>query len=274
MAIDFLLRLLCALSLLSAWSIGLAADSLETIEKRGKIKIGVKEDYPPWGMRDEAGALIGTEIDLAKDVARRLGVEFEPVVVVTSDRMQYLEEGKIDLILATMSDTPARRKVVGIVEPGYYASGINALAKKDTGLRFWDDLQGQVTCTIQGAWYNTMLVRKYGADLQFHTSVSEAADALRGGQCLAWVYDDSLLMSLLHDTDTWSDYALTFRSSNEVPWVMAVPLGEEHERFGQAISAIAESWHQSGYLIELERKWKLPGSRWLAEQREIRGHAE
>src|ERR1700719_5431143 len=91
-----------------------AQDALEQIKKRGTLIVGVKADYKPYGFRDPSGRIIGIEPDLAQDVATRLGVKLELVPVVSSNRMQFLDQGKIDLMIATMNDKPDRRKVVYI----------------------------------------------------------------------------------------------------------------------------------------------------------------
>src|SRR5437762_90756 len=85
---------------------GLAqADAMDDIKKKGVLVVGVKTDYPPWGTRDASGNIVGMEPDMAADVAKRLGVKVELVAVVSSNRMQFLQQGKIDLMIATMSDT-------------------------------------------------------------------------------------------------------------------------------------------------------------------------
>ena len=70
-----------------------AADVLDTVKERGTLIVGVKADYKPYGFLDTSGAVIGIEPDLAKDVADKLGVEVELVPVVSSNRMQFLEQG-------------------------------------------------------------------------------------------------------------------------------------------------------------------------------------
>jgi len=105
------------------------ADVLEDIKKKGTLTVGTKADYRPFGYLDPSGKIIGFEPDLSADVAKRLGVKLELVPVVASNRIQFLQQGKIDLMIATMSDTPERRKTVDIVDPDYYASGTNVLAK-------------------------------------------------------------------------------------------------------------------------------------------------
>ena len=81
----------------------------------GQAAVGKKADYKPWGYRDSSGEIVGMEIDMAKDVAAKMGVDLELVAVQSSNRMQFLEQGKIDLMIATMSDRKDRREIVGIV---------------------------------------------------------------------------------------------------------------------------------------------------------------
>src|SRR5881296_2439478 len=141
-----------------------SADALDDIKKKGVLVVGTKADYRPFGFLDPSGKIVGFEPDLAADVAKRLGVKLELTPVIASNRIQFLQQGKIDLMIATTSDTPERRKIVDIVEPDYYASGTNVLAKKSENLKSWDQLRGKKVCLIQGAFYNKELQEKYGVD--------------------------------------------------------------------------------------------------------------
>ena len=91
-----------------------AAQTLDKIKQRGVIVVGSKADYKPFGFRDPSGKIVGFEPDMAEDVAKKLGVKLEIEPVVSSNRMQFLQQGKIDLMIATMNDKPDRRTVVGI----------------------------------------------------------------------------------------------------------------------------------------------------------------
>ena len=86
------------------------AGVLDDIKKKGVLVVGTKADYRPFGYLDPSGKIVGLEADLAADVAKRLGVKLELVPVVASNRIQFLQQGKIDLMIATTSDTPDRRK--------------------------------------------------------------------------------------------------------------------------------------------------------------------
>ena len=118
-------------------------DVWNKVMESGKIAIGVKADYKPWGYRDESGELVGMEIDMANEVAAAMGVEAELVPVQSSNRMQFLEQGKIDMLIATMSDRADRREIVGIPGPNYYTSGTNVMSPKALGFKEWEDLQRQ-----------------------------------------------------------------------------------------------------------------------------------
>src|SRR5437660_11391190 len=125
-----------------------SAQTLDKIKQRGVLVLGSKAAYKPFGFRDPSGAIVGFEPDLGKDVADRLGAKLELEPVVSSNRMQFLQQGKIDLMIATMNDTAERRKIVGIIEPNYYESGVNVLATRKAGLKKWEQLMGQNLCGI------------------------------------------------------------------------------------------------------------------------------
>ena len=81
-------------ALVLASGVASAESALDRIKERGKLVVGVKQDYRPWGFLDENGNIVGLEIDLAKDVAERLDVEVELVPVVASNRMEFLEQAR------------------------------------------------------------------------------------------------------------------------------------------------------------------------------------
>ncbi len=102
--------------------------------------------------------------------------------------MQFLEQGKIDLMIATMTDKPGRRKVVSIVDPNYYSSGTNILTPKKFGYKTWEDLRGKPVCGIQGAFYNKATSANYGTKIVAFKGTSEAYAALRLEQASEWIF--------------------------------------------------------------------------------------
>ena len=258
-----------ALSALSVGTVNAQCtnDVWNKVMSSGKIVIGVKADYKPWGFRDDSGNLVGMEIDMAMDVAAKMGVEAELVPVQSSNRMQFLEQGKIDMMIATMSDREDRRKIVGIPGPNYYTSGTNVMSPKALGFTSWEDLRGKKVCGKQGAFYNQITEERYGVEIMAFTGNAEAKQALRDRKCVAWVYDDSSIGSDL-SSGNWDEFEMPLASEDDNPWGLGVPLAEAGCVFGNFMSGMQYNWHREGSLIALEKKWGIKPTAYLKMQNE------
>lgn len=264
-----LVRALAALSVMAGLMVtAVAADQLAEIKARGKLVVGVKQDYKPWGYLDPDGNIVGFEIDLARDVASRLGVEIELVPVVASNRMEFLQQGKIDLVIATMGDNPKRREVVGMIEPNYYAGGTNVLAPRAAGLKDWSQLAGKDVCAIQGAYYNKRVTQVYGPNLVAFAGIPEATAALKNGNCVAFLYDNTWIESQIASDDQWADYEMPLVTEDLQSWAVAVPLGELDGAWGAFMKETSAEWHKTGFLIELNAKWGIKDNPFLQEMHE------
>lgn len=242
------------------------ADQLQEIKDEGKIVVGVKQDYKPWGYLTSDGELAGLEIDLARDVAERLGVEVELVPVVASNRMEFLSQGRIDLIIATMGDNPKRREVVGMIEPNYYAGGTNVLAPKAVGLKEWEDLRGKDVCALQGSYYNKRVTQLYGPNLVAFAGIPEVTSALKNGSCIGFLYDNTWIESQLASDEQWAEFEMPFPTEDPQAWSIAVPLEELDAPYGKLMSEIVTDWHKSGFLIERNEANGIAPSPFLQEQ--------
>ena len=257
-------------ALLLTSSAGMAAghqctnDVWNKVMKRGKMVVRVKADYKPWGYRDTSGNIVGMEADMAQIAADAMGVDLELVAVQSSNRMQFLENGKIDLMIATMSDCKDRREIVGIVGPNYYTSGTNIMSPKALGLKNWEDLRGKPVCGKQGAFYNQIVEERYGAKIIAFTGNAEAKQALRDKKCIAWVYDDSSIGSDLSSGE-WDEFEMPLNSEDDNPWALAVPSKERNCVFGRFMSGMQYQWHQDGSLIALEKKWGIKATKYLVD---------
>jgi len=234
-----------------------SADVLDDVKARGVLKVGGKSDYKPFGFRQPDGSLAGMSVDLARRVADRLGVRLEIVPTTAANQLQFLEQGRVDVLIAAMNDTPERRKVVYIVEPGYYASGANLLAVASAGIRSWDDLKGKTVCATQGAYFNRAVQQDYGAKVVAFKAPTEAYNALRNGSCVGLVYDDNSLTQRLEDPE-WAGYEMPLPSIQPQAVAMAVRLGET--RFHDLLTEMSIDWYRSGEILKLEEKW-FPGKR-------------
>jgi polar amino acid transport system substrate-binding protein len=234
------------------------ADVLEDIKKRGTLIVGVKADYKPFGFRDPSGAIIGLEPDLAADVARKLGVKLELVPVVSANRMEFLNQGKIDLLIATMSDKPERRKVVQVIEPLYYSDAVNVLLKKDAPVKSWSDLKDKKLCGTTGAFYNKDVARQYGPEIASFDGSEKPLLALKNSDCIGYLYDQTFIVGKLADSDWKDGYHMPLPGIMETPWAIAVRLGETN--FQRFMEDIHRAWMKSGRIVELEKKWHVPAT--------------
>jgi polar amino acid transport system substrate-binding protein len=238
------------------------ADDLATIKQRGTLIVGVKADYPPFGFRAPSGAIEGIEPALAADVAKSLGVKLELVPVVAANRMQFLEQGKIDLMIATMTDTPERAKVIDIVHPDYYASGYNIMVPRSMNLKSWEALKGKPVCGIQGAYYNKTSSEKFGLQVVAFSGTAEALTALKQGRCVGLLYDDTSIEADLLQPE-WSSYDMPLESQDSLPWGLAVRLGQPE--WSAYMSKMVEKWEKDGTILDLESKYHIKHSQ-FAEQ--------
>src|SRR5262245_10320331 len=262
-------KILVMAAAMLGWLTGLArADTLEDIKKKGTLVVGVKADYPPYGMRAASGQTVGMEIDMAKDVATRLGVKVQLEPVVASNRMQFLQQGKIDLMIATMSVNDERKKAVGIVEPYYYAGGVALLAAKSANIKTGADLKGKPVCAIQGSYYNNDIQSKMTqTDLVAFKGVPENEQALLNGQCVGFAYDDVLLIyKKKADADKWKDFEVVkLTEITPLPWGLAVKSEDKDGAWGKFMSDAVTDWHKKGTLVEWEKKWLGENTQWLLD---------
>lgn len=246
-----------------------AADALKEIQRRGTLVVGVKKDVPPWGMPDRQGAVVGLEPDLAADLARRLGVKLLLVPVLTSERLEAVQSGRVDVLLATLSDTAERRQQVTLVLPHYYASGVSVLARREFGFRRWEDLRHRRVCGRHGAFYNRALTVRYGLDIVALYSNAVAMPALRDGRCDALLHDDTAIAVMLQEPRWARDFEMALPPLYGAPWSVALHPAQSGGRLQAAVSQAVIHWHRSGLLLALERRWGIPPTAYTARMHDL-----
>jgi ABC-type amino acid transport substrate-binding protein len=175
------------------------AGTLDEVKKRGRLIAGVKTDFPPFGYVDSAGKNLGFDVDVAHLFAKALFDDenkVELVAVTSGNRIPFLQSGKIDIIIASMTITDERRQVVEFSDP-YFMSGGLLLVPKNSPIKGVEDLAGKTVAVIQGAVQDKdieQLAPK--ADRVKFGKVSEAVLAVKGGRADAFSQDDILILTL------------------------------------------------------------------------------
>lgn len=106
-------------------------DSLKRVQKAGKIKFAMSGGYPPFNYFTDKDELTGFDVEIGQEVAKRLGVEYEPVTTDWSGILEGLRSSRYDGIFGSMAITPERLEVVDFTDP-YYYSGAQLIVQKDS----------------------------------------------------------------------------------------------------------------------------------------------
>jgi polar amino acid transport system substrate-binding protein len=239
------------------------ADTLSDIKEAGVVKFGVKTDVKPWAYLNTSGEHVGFEIDMARVLAERMGVEPEFVSVTSANRIQYLQQDRIDIVLATMSDTPARREVVRMIEPHYFGDASNFLAPAGSEFETWDDLNGAVVCAVSGAIYNKWVAEDYNAEVKAFQGPPQALAALQQNQCEGFIFSDQILRIMQATQPELKDYVVALEPIKTDYWTLGVSLDSEDDSLAEALSSSIAAMLESGKLLELAKPYDLDSNPYL-----------
>lgn len=246
------------------------ARTLEQIRSTGTLRVGVKADVMPWGFRERPGGpIVGLEPQLAALLAERLGVAPELVALESSERIDALNKGRIDILIATFSDTPERRQQVTMVYPSYYASGVNLLSRKEDGFRSWSQLRNRRVCGRRGSFYNRAMTVRYGMEVIAFHSLLWAKEAVRDGRCSALLYDDIAIIADLRDPAWAQEFEMAMPTLFPAPWSIALPQQDRGSELESLVSQAIIEWHRQGVIVGLEKTWEIPPTAFAAHMRQV-----
>ncbi|NEX64790.1 transporter substrate-binding domain-containing protein [Noviherbaspirillum galbum] len=247
--------------------------ALEQIQKRGTLRVGVKTDFRPYNWLDAKGEVIGFESDLAQLLSDRLGVKLQKVSITTENRFQKLELGDVDILIATVGDTAARRQIAAAVEPGYSETGVNVLFHPQQAVDTWEKTRGSTICALQGSYFNKPMAERYLLKLQVYKTVRDAQLALKDGQCIGFLYATGALKNTLKQPD-WSAYKMPLPQALVTPMSVFLARSERGSELDVKIGDLLAELHRTGWLIENERKWGIDISDWMLKQKELWAHQD
>ena len=242
---------------LSALTIPIAtATPLETIQKRGTLIVGIKDNLRPLGYREPNGTLIGFEIDLAHKLAETLLGDRQAIQLVplnNRDRLNALLTGQVDLTIAHLTSTADRRRIVQF-SPAYHFSG-TALITEDPGLakrKDWQDRNlGVITNSSTIAVLRSYLPR---TNLVPYPSYQAALTGIRQSEIDGFAGDSTVISGWLQEHPFFQRVGPLLSAE---PLAIAFPKGKQHESLRQALQTTLSQWQQSGALNNLAQTWQL-----------------
>ena len=166
--------------------------TLDEIKADGTVNIGVFSDKNPFGYVDENGEYQGYDVYFARRLAEDLGVEANFVSTEAANRIEYLQTGKVDIILANFTVTPERTEEVDFALP-YMNVALGVVSPDSnviTSLDNWNADDQMIV--ISGTTAETYLTKEYtDIPLQKYDSYATAKNALENGNGVAWANDNT-----------------------------------------------------------------------------------
>jgi putative glutamine transport system substrate-binding protein len=175
-----------------------SGSTLAAVKQRGVLKIGVKYDSPPFGSLDpKTNQVVGFDIDVGRALAKQIlgdASKVQWVQVTSANRIPLLQNGDIDMFIATATITPARLQQVDFSNV-YYVAGESLLVKKSSPIKSYKDLGGKSVCTTAGSTEDTE-IRKIAptATVQTFDSYADCFQALKNGRIDAMTTDNTILV--------------------------------------------------------------------------------
>lgn len=166
--------------------------TVDEIKASGVINIGVFSDKSPFGYVDENGQYQGYDVYFANRIGQDLGVKINYVSTEAANRIEYLQTGKVDIILANFTVTPERAQAVDFASP-YMNVALGVVSPGSAVITSLEDIgpEDQVI-VISGTTAETYLEKNYPSiKLQKYDAYAEAKTAFENGNGVAWANDNT-----------------------------------------------------------------------------------
>ena len=210
-----------------------AGSRMAEIQSSGKLTVGTKFDQPLFGLKGLSGKPEGFDVEIAKILAAKLGIpadKIEFVESVSANREPFLQQKRVDLVVATYTINDKRDKVVDFAGP-YFLAGQDILVAKGNpkAITGPESLKGKRTCSVSGSTPAETVQEKYGLvagqDLQLVDVYTKCRDALANGQFDAVTTDNVILAGYV---DAAPDkFELVGKPFTEEPYGIGIPEGQE-----------------------------------------------
>ena len=186
------IALVLALSLVVTASADVVYRTLDEIKASGTINIGVFSDKNPFGYVDENGEYQGYDVYFARRIGEDLGVTVNYVSTEAANRVEYLETGKVDIVLANFTVTPERAEKVDFALP-YMNVALGVVSPDSRVIKDLSELTADdQVIVISGTTAEDYLIKNNPEILlQKYDTYANAKNALENGNAAAWANDNT-----------------------------------------------------------------------------------
>ena len=223
---------------------------VENIKARGKLIVGTSADWPPFEYVNEKGQIVGIDIEIAKRIAKELGVELEIKDMKFAALIEALKNGLIDMILADMTPTPEREQVVDFSIPYYFSKGNALITLKGKEVKSVDELKGKRVGvqlgTIQEEWAKENL-KDIAEVVSYDKVYPDMVMVLKRGDVDAIIVGDKM-GSVLVERDSDLTIAM-YVGGEQIGGAVAIPQGAEDLKF--VVNKVIDELMTSGELKKI-----------------------
>jgi polar amino acid transport system substrate-binding protein len=229
---------------------------LREIIQRGKLIVGVKDNLRPLGFYNTQGQLQGLEIDIAKHLAEELLGNPEAIIlkpVSNQERLQVLLEGKVDLVIARVTQTSSRSRLVQFSP--YYYFDTTGLVTKNPSIQQLSDLTTRKIAVLNNS--STIAVIRFEfpqAQLLGVNSYQEALNLLENAQADAFAADNSLLSGWVQEYPHYRHLSVSLAGA---PLGVVMPKGLQYDSLRDRVEGAIAGWRKSGWLEQRAKYWGL-----------------
>ena len=228
-----------------------AGTTMAKLSEAGKITVGTKFDQPLFGLKGPSGDPEGFDVEIAKIIASELGIDEENIEwteTVSANREPFIENGQVDIVVATYTINDKRKEVVSFAGP-YYMAGQSILTLADNDdIESEEDLVGQPVCSVTGSTPAANL-KELGAEVIETDTYSNCLEPLRSGQVVAVSTDNVILAGLAAQNE--GEFKVVGEPFTEEPY--GIGLAKDDTDFRMWINDILEKAYEDG---RYEDAWK------------------
>ena len=170
-----------------------ASSTLHKVLQRGTLRVGDCLSFAPFGFMDQNGKPDGYDVDLAKELAKEMGVKLEMVDTTSANRIPNLQTSKVDVVFCNFTRNLERAKEIEFTSP-YVVASEAMLVRKESGIHSAKDMANRTIATVKGST-NGDEVRSMGipVKIQEYDSSQAAILAVKQGQADAMIEDTNFL---------------------------------------------------------------------------------
>ena len=228
-----------------------AGTTMAELSEAGKITVGTKFDQPLFGLKGPSGDPEGFDVEIAKIIASELGIDEENIEwteTVSANREPFIENGQVDIVVATYTINDKRKEVVSFAGP-YYMAGQSILTLADNDdIESEEDLVGQPVCSVTGSTPAANL-KELGAEVIETDTYSNCLEPLRSGQVVAVSTDNVILAGLAAQNE--GEFKVVGEPFTEEPY--GIGLAKDDTDFRMWINDVLEKAYEDG---RYEEAWE------------------